>query len=149
MLPVSSALLTGLIVAAGIFSLGLGVVHVAAPVIFRFPAAIGDDRDAPPLGRIRFPAVPYELRRSDLRGITWIMSNAASYVIVSIGLIDLVWAAGWRGLPVPLVSGWIAGWWAVRAIGEGFVGRRTVDLALAGLFLALATLHGLIAWAEL
>ena len=138
--------MTGLTVAAGVFSLGLGIVHVAAPVIFRFSAAIGDDRDRSPLGRIAFPVLPYRLRRSDLHGITWIMSNAASYVIVSIGLVDLAWATGWRGVPLVRGAAWIAGWWAVRAVGEWFVGRRAIDLALATLFFALASLHGLIAW---
>ena len=45
----------------------------------------------------------YQVRRADTLGIAWVMSNSASYVLLTIGVIDLAWAAGWRGLPI--VSG--------------------------------------------
>jgi hypothetical protein len=79
------------------------------------------------------------------------MSNAASYVLLSIGLLDLAWAAGWHWLPVVGGGLWVAGWWGIRAGGQLVVGRRRLDLAFATWFAALAVLHlvlglGLVAW---
>jgi hypothetical protein len=69
------------------------------------------------------------------------MSNAASYVLLSVGLVDLGWAAGWRGLPIVGVALWIAGWWALRSGSQLVVGRRGVDLAFGAWFATLAVLH--------
>jgi hypothetical protein len=70
------------------------------------------------------------------------MSNAATYVLVSIGFVDLGWVAGWRGLPMAGGALWIAGWWAIRSGSQFVVGRRRVDLAFAAWFAGLAALHG-------
>jgi len=134
--------------AAGVFTIALGVVHLGIPSILRYSAAIGVDDNRPGLGRVRLPGIEYNLRRADLRGIAWIMSNAASYVLVSLGTIDLAWVGGWRGVPVPIGAAWIAGWWAVRAGGQLLVGRRIGDLAIATWFSGLAVLHIVLAVLE-
>jgi hypothetical protein len=144
-LLVSSVLLQGATAAVGAFAIGLGVVHLAVPVIFRFPEAIGTDAGRPSLGAIRLPLVPYRLRRSDLRGITWVMSNAASYVLVTIGIIDLAWVAGWRGVSPAIGGLWIAGWWGIRAGGQLAIGCRRLDRAVVAWFGGLAALHVVIA----
>jgi hypothetical protein len=130
MLLVSSVLALGTAL-AGLFSLGLGIVHVWVPRIFAFDRAIGHDDAAAQLGTIDFGPWSYARRRSDARGLTWVMSNAASYVLVSIGLLDLAWVAGSRVVPVALGGAWIAGWWAMRAGGQMVVGRRVGELAAA------------------
>jgi hypothetical protein len=145
MLLVGSALELGTAL-AGLFSIALGIVHVWVPRIFAFDRAIGHDgAAAAQLGTIGFGRWSYARRRSDARGLTWVMSNAASYVLVSIGLLDLAWVAGSRVVPVALGGAWIAGWWAIRAGGQMVVGRRVWDLALAGGFIALAAWHLLLA----
>jgi hypothetical protein len=110
---------------AGIFALGLGF-------------------DAPgtaPLRRRTIAGGSYQLRRRDVLGLSWVMSNAASYVLVSIGVVDLSWVAGWRGMPLVAGAWWIAGWWAIRGGRQLVVGRRTVDLVFVTWFAILAALH--------
>lgn len=134
--------LTVAVVAAGVFSLALGVVHLWVPRIFAMDRAIGTDGPSvPELGLLGKGAWTHRRRRSDAIGIAWVMSNAASYVLVSVGLLDLAWAAGHRAVPLGIGGLWIAGWWAIRAGGQFAVGRRRGDVAIAALFAALAVLH--------
>ena len=143
-----SSVLSGLVIASGVFSLALGIVHVSIPALVRYRVAIGEDGGArPPLGGIGAGTFRYELRRRDLVGIAWIMSNAASYVLVSIGLVNLAWATGDSLVPIQPVALWIAGWWALRAAGQLTVDRRPLDLAILGWFAALAALHLVVAFA--
>ncbi len=131
-----------LLVVAGVFSLGLGLVHLVIPRLFDFDGAIGADGDGvAPLRRRVVGRWAYQVRRRDVLGLAWVMSNAASYVLLTVGLVDLGWAAGWRGLPVVGGALWIAGWWAIRSGSQLVVGRRGVDLAFAAWFAALALLH--------
>jgi hypothetical protein len=131
---------------AGVFAVALGVVHVWVPRIWAFDRAIGvDGAGLPPFGVIRFGRFAYERRRSDLMGLAWVMSNAASYVLVTIGIIDLAWVLGDRTIPLPLGATWIAGWWALRGFGQFALGRRSGDLGMAALFIALAAWHVMLA----
>ena len=130
---------------AGSFTILLGLVHVAIPAILRFPEAIGMDDDLPGLGRIRLPRGRYQLPRADLLGITWVMSDAASYVLLTIGMVNVAWAVGWRGVPLAIGAAWIAGWWAIRAGRQLLLGVRGGDLAIATWFGGLAVLHLVIA----
>ena len=142
MLQVSSTLTLGGLVVAGVFALGLGLVHLVIPRLLDFPAAIGEDGpDVEPLRQLTVGRWRYQVRRRDTLGIAWVMSNAASYVLLSIGVVDLAWASGWRGLPFAGAALWIAGWWAIRAGSQLVVGRRASDLAFAAWFAALAVLH--------
>jgi hypothetical protein len=132
---------------AGTFSLALGIVHIAIPAIVRYRLAIGPDRGATRLGDLRLGRIRYALRRSDLVGLTWVMSNAASYVLISIGLVDLTWTAGSSPVPrVPLAL-WIAGWWVLRGAGQLIVGRRAGDWLIAAGFVTLGAVHVVLATA--
>ena len=131
-----------LLVIAGLFSLGLGVIHLVIPRIFDFATAIGADvASVPLLARRALGPWRYQMRRADVLGLSWVMSNAASYVLLSIGLVDLAWTTGWRGLPLIGGALWIAGWWAVRSGSQVVVGRRAVDLAFVAWFAMLALVH--------
>jgi hypothetical protein len=141
MLLMSSGLLSILVLAAGVFAIALGVVHLWIPSLLRYSDAIGDDVGRPGLGRLHVPGIAYDLRRADLRGTVWVMSNAASYVLVTIGIVDLAWVGGWQGVPLAIGAAWIAGWWAVRSGGQLLVGRRLGDLVIAAWFAGLAVLH--------
>jgi hypothetical protein len=82
----------------------------------------------------------YERRREDVMGLVWVMNAAASYVLISIGVVDLAWATGI--LPIaPLLAAWIAGWWFLRTVAQLGLGRRRVDVAVMLGFLALAGIH--------
>jgi hypothetical protein len=138
----SSPVLVAALVVAGVFTILLGVVHLWIPRIFRFGAAIGrDDGTLPALGDVAVGPWRYRLRRADALGLSWVMSNAASVVLVSIGLLDLAWVAGWRGIPLVLGGAWIAIWWLVRAGSQLTIGRRRLDWAFAGWFAVLALVH--------
>lgn len=140
-LPVSSVLTIGLVI-TGMFSLALGIAHLWVPRIFALDRAIGTDGPSvAELGSLGRGAWAYRRRRSDAIGLAWVMSNAASYVLVSIGLLDLVWAAGHRTVPLGIGALWIACWWGLRAGGQFAVGRRRGDVAIAALFATLAAVH--------
>ena len=130
------------LVVAGAFTVGLGVVHLVIPRLLDFPGAIGrDDPGILPLRRFTLGARGYQVRRADTLGIAWVMSNSASYVLLTIGVIDLAWVAGWRGVPIAPAALWIAGWWLIRSGSQFAIGRRPVDLGFVAWFGALALLH--------
>jgi hypothetical protein len=138
----SSTLTTLLLVIVGVVTLALGLVHLVIPRWFDFPMAIGrDGAGLPPLKERPLGPWIYQLRRQDALGLSWVMSNAASYVLLSIGVVDLAWASGWRGLPVVGCTLWIAGWWVLRTAGQFAVGRRAIDIAFAAGFATLAVVH--------
>ena len=137
--------MSGLTIAAGVFTVGLGAIHIAIPRIVGFGAALDGAEAgggaAPALPSLAIGSLTYRVRPADLIGIAWVMSNAASYVLITVGALDLAWASGWRGVPLTLGAWWIAGWWAVRAIGQFALGRRTGDVLAAIWFGALAAGH--------
>jgi hypothetical protein len=129
-------------VVAGASSIALGIVHLWVPRIFAFDRAIGaDDGSLPTIGWIRLGRWSYRRRRSDLTGLSWVMSNAASCVLVSVGIVDLAWSIGDRSIPLGIGAMWIAVWWASRAAGQFAIGRRIGDVGLAIGFITLASWH--------
>jgi hypothetical protein len=142
MLCVSSEILVAALAIAGAFTVALGVVHIAIPVLMDFDHAIPTARTEP--ARLRSLAVGgfhYEVLRSDVRGIAGVMSNAASYVLITLGIADLM-AATWISTEAGRLLGmWAAGWWAIRAAGQFIVGRRLGDVIVAGWFVVLAAVH--------
>jgi len=132
---------------AGAFTIALGLVHIAIPRLVGYRSAVGSDGAVRsptgplPLGTIGAGRWAYRVRRDDLVGLAWVMSNAASYVLITIGIVDLAWVAGWRGLPIALGAPWIAGWWGIRAASQFALGRRAGDIVVAAWFSALAVGH--------
>lgn len=149
----SSSLLAALTALAGAFTIALGIVHIAIPRLVGYGHAIGSDGAVQPstgprpLRTIGPGRLAYRVRRNDLVGLAWVMSNAASYVLITIGIVDVAWVAGWRGLPIVLGATWIAGWWAIRAASQFALGRRAGDVVVAALFAALAVGHLVLALA--
>jgi hypothetical protein len=131
---------------SGIFAVALGIAHLWVPRIFAIDRAIGLDAvGVEGLGDIGAGRWRYARRRADAIGLAWVMSNAASYILLTVGVIDLSWAAGDRSVPISIGAGWIAGWWLLRAGGQFVVGRRRGDVAIAGLFAGLASVHLIVA----
>ena len=128
-----------LLALAGLGTIALGLWHLGVPRWFDYRGALA--LAGPDLGVYRVGPMRYRRRAEDLAGVAWVMSNAASFVLVSIGLLDLAWATGDRTIPLGVGALWIAGWWGLRAAGQLAVGRRRLDLAIVLPFGALAMLH--------
>jgi hypothetical protein len=73
------------------------------------------------------------------------MSNAASYVLISLGVADLTSRAGLATDIGRLFAFWAVGWWALRAGGQFLLGRRWGDRALVAGFAFLAVVHAIAA----
>ena len=124
---------------AGLFTLTLGLVHFWLPLLLDFRAAI--PRQGASLRPLRLGPIRYATTRGDVYGIAWVMNHAASYVLVSIGVLDLAWTIWLRQAFGPILCLWIAGWWLLRAATQLSLGRRRGDwLILAG-FALLGLLH--------
>jgi hypothetical protein len=120
----SMLVLIGLTI-AGAFTVVLGSLHFFFPLLWDFDHAIPREGDL--LRPMRLGPLRYAVQRSDVRGITWVMNHAASFTLVSIGMVDL--AAGlWLGTPLaPWIGLWIAAFWLIRAAGQLHLGRRRGD----------------------
>ncbi len=125
----------------GVFSLTLGTLHFFFPRLLDFKNAI--PTTGTPLKPFRVGPIRYNTQRSDVHGIAWVMNHAASYVLVSIGLLNLYWAI--TGAVDRSLAAWIAGWWFIRAGSQLYLGRRRGDWWILLGFAALGILHGLIA----
>jgi hypothetical protein len=126
---------------AGVFTLTLGAAHFFFPVLLDFERAI--PKAGAPLKPLRLWPFRYNTLRSDVHGIAWVMNHAASYVLVSIGALDLYWA--FTGAVSRPLAGWMAGWWFLRAGTQLYLGRRRGDWIILAGFAALGVLHGLVA----
>ena len=109
----------------GVFTTVLGTVHFWFPVLLDFR-----------LGPIRVAT-----KRSDVHGIAWVMNHAASYTLVSIGIVDLL-AVYWINSPIQwMVALWIAIWWFIRAASQLYLGRRPGDWWILVGFAWLGVVH--------
>jgi hypothetical protein len=124
----------------GIFTLLLGSTHFFFPILLDFAQAI--PRQGSSLRPFRLGPIHYATQRRDVYGIAWVMNHAASYTLVSIGVVDLCsWL--WLGTPIGrIVALWIAGWWVIRAASQFYLGQRRGDWWIAGGFGWLALVHG-------
>ncbi len=133
--------LTALLCAAGAFTLVLGALHFFLPAALDYRTIFqGRPADAKPPRRFRIPLTRYLVTIRDRYGIVWIMNHAASYALVSIGLVDLIGAA-WLQTNGRLLALWIAGWWFVRAASQFAMGRRAGDWIVLAFFASLGLLH--------
>jgi hypothetical protein len=109
--------LTILLYAAGAFAVVLGILHFTFPERFGFLAALPADGTPVPPYRLLF--YRYDMKRSDLRGIIYVMNHCVSYAIVAAG----------------------AGFWFVRAGKQFYLGRRPGDWFIVVWFSLLDVLH--------
>lgn len=131
--------LSALLYLSGLFSLTLGSIHIFLPILLDFKTAIPIESVA--LKPFRLLFVHYATLRSDILGIAWVMNHAASYVLISIGVLDLLWPIWLHTAIGPLLAIWMAGWWLIRALSQFYLGRRRGDWLILAWFLALAILH--------
>ncbi|MBE0540276.1 MAG: hypothetical protein IH623_02720 [Verrucomicrobia bacterium] len=131
--------LTVLLYAAGAFAVLLGILHFTFPERFGFLAALPADGAPVPPYRLGF--YRYAMKRSDLRGIIYVMNHCVSYAIVAAGVFDC-FAARWLGtFPGAVASGTVAGFWFVRAGTQFYLGRRPGDWFVVVWFSSLGALH--------
>ena len=137
--PTRMSVISPLLYATGAFAILLGLLHFSFPKRFGFLAVLADDgADVPPF-RLLF--YRYEMKRSDLRGIIYVMNHCASYAIVAAGVFDL-FHTRWLGtFPGSLVSGTIAGFWFIRAGTQFYLGCRRGDWFVFSLFTCLGVVH--------
>lgn len=133
------AILNACLGAAGVFTLLLGIVHFVLPILLDFRNAV--PKEGSPLKPLQLGFIRYATLRSDVHGIAWVMNYAASYVLVTIGALDL-FASHWVQLPPGrLLAGWIAGWWFLRAATQLYLGTRVGDWIILAGFVMLGALH--------
>ena len=135
--------LAPLLYVTGVFTVGLGLTHFVMPILFDFRHAI--PRDGDPLRPFRLLFIGYPTTRRDVYGIAWVMNHAASYALVTIGVLDLAWpwwldTGGGR-----LLTLWIGGFWLVRAASQLYLGSRRGDRMIIAGFMAIGLLHLLVA----
>ena len=116
-----------LVVLAGVLTLAPGATHFVYPARFGyrhiFDAYPGPDRTLGPF-RLGILSYPMDLRKA--YGIIWMMNHHVSFVLVSIGLLEV--GAPGRLLRSPELALWIAAWWLLRAICQPLLlGRRWYD----------------------
>jgi len=128
-----------LLIASGVFTIALGLTHFFMPLLFDFRGAI--PTVGPELRPLRLPGVRYSTRRSDVLGIAWIMNHAVSYVLITIGVLDLLASSWLQTVWGRWLAVWIAGWWFLRGGCQLFMGRRVGDWVLLVGFCALGALH--------
>jgi hypothetical protein len=124
---------------AGVFSLVLGIVHFFLPVLLDFRSAV--PTEGSPLKPLRLGFIRYATLRRDVYGITWVMNHAASYVLVTIGAVELFAVRFLETPPGKVLAGWIAGWWFLRAATQLYLGKRVGDWVLLAGFLVLGAFH--------
>jgi hypothetical protein len=125
---------------AGVFTLVLGVIHFFFPLLLDFSQAI-PRQGRPPLKPFRLGPIRYATQRSDVYGIAWVMNHAASYTLISIGVVDLL-AYQWLGSTMGRwLALWIAGWWFLRAGSQFYLGRRRADWWIMAGFAWLGVVH--------
>lgn len=121
--------------ASGAFAIVLGLLHFTFPNRFGFLAAL--PRDGAPVPPFRLSFYRYEMKRSDLRGIIYVMNHCVSYAIVAAGVFDL-FSSRWLGtFPGSLAAGAIAGFWFVRAGTQFYLDHRRGGLVRGHLICAL------------
>ena len=128
-----------MLVGAGAFTVLLGLLHFFLPALLDFRGAIPEG--GAPLRPFHLLGCRYPTKRSDVRGLVWVMNHAVSYTLVTIGVVDLAavrWIGTWLGV---LVAAWIAGWWFLRAGCQLCLGHRRGDLVVLAWFAALGLLH--------
>jgi hypothetical protein len=132
-----------LLLLSGVFTVILGGVHFFFPALLDFDAAIPRSAERP-LKPFRLLFYRYDTKRSDVHGIAWLMNHSVSFVLVSIGILDLC-SAYWREEPwCWILVTWIALWWFLRAACQLYLGTRRGDLLTMAWFSLLGVLHLLV-----
>lgn len=127
----------------GVFAVALGLLHFTFADRFGFMVSLPLQGEAPP--QFRLMSYTYDMKRSDLRGIIYVMNHCASYTILLTGIFDLCSASWIVTVPGKLGSIAVAGFWFVRAASQTYLGRRRGDWLVMAFFAAIGILHVIVA----
>ena len=84
----------------------------------------------------------YATKRSDVQGVARGMNHCASFVLVTIGCLDLFclnWFIG--SAEGKYVCLWIGAWWFIRSFSQFYLGHRKGDWMIFFGFSAIGILH--------
>ncbi len=124
---------------SGAFAVTLGLLHFTFPERFGFLVAL--TLDGEPLPPFRLSFYKYDMKRSDLRGLIYVMNHCVSYTIFAAGVFDL-FCSQWLGTtPGKITTLVVAGFWLVRAGTQLYLGRRKGDWLVILFFTLLCILH--------
>lgn len=124
---------------SGVFAVTLGLLHFTFPKRFGYMVALPIDGDALPEFRLLF--YRYDMKRTDLRGIIYVMNHCVSYAILCAGVFDLA-CPRWFGTHAGSIAALgFAGLWFVRASSQLYLGRRKGDWFVLTFFSLLGILH--------
>jgi hypothetical protein len=131
--------LLNLFYVAGVFGIVLGILHFFFPFLFDFRGAIAPQGDA--LKPFPLLITRYNTTRQDIYGLVWVMNNAASFSILSIGILDLFWREWLSASYGQVVTLWIGAFYFIRAASQLYMGRRRGDWLILAAFGALGAFH--------
>lgn len=124
---------------SGVFAVILGILHFTFADRFHYMTALPlEGADVPPFKLLFYQ---YPTKRSDLRGLIYVMNHCCSYTILVSGIFDLcscLWAGTVGGALASLA---IAGFYLVRAVAQNYLGRRPGDWFVMAGFSGLFLLH--------
>ena len=123
----------------GVFGLLLGTAHFFFPVLFDFRRAIPPE--GAPLKPFHLLGIHYATKRNDVYGLAWVMNHCVSFVLVTIGVLDVCWPMWLPTSGGPLLSYWISGWWCLRGVCQLYLGRRQGDWRILWAFVSLSVLQ--------
>jgi hypothetical protein len=130
-----------LIVVCGIFTTVLGMTHFIYPRLFQYRSLIyvpsNEGRELKPF-QLWF--ITYPLTIDKVYALIWLMNNHVSFVLVSIGLVDLL-ATTWLLHDARYLLLWIGVWWWLRAGFQPFLGWHPRDWFWFSVFAALGVVH--------
>lgn len=136
------AVLPNLLYLCGAFAVVLGSLHFFFPLLFDFRGAI--PREGTALKPFPLLVRQYNTTRGDIYGLVWVMNGAASFAILTVGLLDLGWTLWLRSPYGTFIAVWIALFYFLRAASQLAMGTRRGDWLILAAFAALGFFHLLV-----
>jgi len=129
------------VISCGLFTSVLGAAHFFFPHLFHYQRLIYAEsnlqREIEPF---RLGAFTYPLSLDSLYGLIWLMNNHVSFVLVSIGWVEVFYSR-WLLDQAHYLILWFAAWWLLRAGSQLLLGRTWRNWLVLLWFLSLSVLH--------
>jgi len=133
--------LTILLILCGIFAIVLGLTHIVYPQLFHYKSLIFTasnlHRQIEPF---KLWPIVYPLDLKNLYGIIWTMNFHVSFVLISIGFVEIFYPQ-WLLSQARYLIIWFAAWWFLRATCQLLLGRKWYDWGILVGFAVLGAIH--------
>jgi hypothetical protein len=138
----TAVILQILLVAAGVVTLFLGVTHFYFPALLSYRQIFDAyPHKDPTLPDFRLVGLRYPWDVHKAYGFIWMMNHHVSFVLTSIGVLEIGWS-GWMLRDGHILAWWIAAFWLLRIICQPvLLGRKWYDWLIASGFVALCAGH--------